>query len=182
MNKLVKLTEKIKDKKLRKKVKDFLEDLRLSNKFFSYEPEDIEKIRTPFSVGGGPLVLRDVVNHTIAVVECCEKIANVFEKIFNRRINKDVLIASAILHDLMKVYEYKIENNEIRASGIKVDHSILAAMELYSRNFPEDIIHCVVSHLGNSTTPPKTMEAIILHYVDSLLSVLEYVKEIEKTT
>lgn len=183
MEKIEKLVNKIKDEKLRKKVLEFIKDFKLTNKNFSkYKPEDIEKLKTPFSVSGGPAVLRDVINHTIAVVNACEKVANVFEKVFNRKVNKDVLIASAILHDLMKAYEYEIKGNEIKPTNIKIDHSILAGMELYKRDFPEEVIHCVVSHLGNSTTSPKTIEAIILHYVDTLMSILEYFIQIEKIT
>jgi 7,8-dihydroneopterin 2',3'-cyclic phosphate phosphodiesterase len=173
MQKLIELTEKIKDEKLRKKVVEFLEDLRLTHPDFKkYEKSDIEKLKVPFTVGGLGTVGRDVLNHTIALVDLCLKVSETLEKVFGVKLNVDNLVASAILHDIMKVFEWK---PNMQHSGILLDHSILAVVELYKRNFPEEIIHIVASHFGEgSSTPPKTFEALILHYLDTLLSIFEF--------
>ena len=76
----------------------------------------------------------------------------------------------------MKVFEYKRnEKGELEPTGIMLDHSMLGVAELYSRNFPEDVIHIVASHFGESgPTPPRSFEAIVFHHLDSLVSVVEY--------
>jgi 7,8-dihydroneopterin 2',3'-cyclic phosphate phosphodiesterase len=51
---------------------------------------------------------------------------------------------------------------------------MLGVAELYRREFPEQVIHIVASHFGESgPTPPRTIEALILHYVDNILSIIE---------
>jgi len=85
-------------------------------------------------------------------------------------VNKDALIAGALLHDIMKVYEFK----EGKPTGILLDHSALGLAELYKRGFPEEVLHLVISHAAPSTNPPRTLEAVILHYVDTLLALIEF--------
>jgi len=179
MERLFKLTEKIQDKSLRNKVKGFLKDLRLSNKDFQKYPK--EKIKDAGSLfviptsGLGP-VERNLLNHTIALTELCIKTIDCFKKNYGLKLNKDSLIAASILHDLMKVFEYKRnEKGELEPTGIMLDHSMLGVAELYSRNFPEDVIHIVASHFGESgPTPPRSFEAVVFHHIDSLVSVVEY--------
>jgi 7,8-dihydroneopterin 2',3'-cyclic phosphate phosphodiesterase len=70
----------------------------------------------------------------------------------------------------MKVYEFK----DGKPSGILLDHSSLGLAELYKREFPEEVLHLVISHTGSSNNPPRTLEALILHYVDTLLALVEF--------
>jgi 7,8-dihydroneopterin 2',3'-cyclic phosphate phosphodiesterase len=173
MQKLIELAEKIKDEKLKKKVVEFLEDLRLTHPDFKkYEKADIEKLKVSFTIGNLGTVERDVLNHTTALVDLCLKVPETIEKVFGVKLNVDNLVASAILHDVMKVFEWKSSKEH---SGILLDHSMLAVAELYKRNFPEEIIHIVASHFGEgSSTPPRNFEALIFHYLDTLLSVFEF--------
>jgi hypothetical protein len=47
--------------------------------------------------------------------------------------------------------------------------------ELYRRGFPEEVIHIIAAHFGPSgPTPPRTFEALIFYYLDSMLSMTEY--------
>jgi 7,8-dihydroneopterin 2',3'-cyclic phosphate phosphodiesterase len=87
----------------------------------------------------------------------------------------DYLIAGALLHDIMKIFEWKVEGGEPKHTGILLDHSTLAVAELYHRGFPEGVIHIVASHFGEAgPTPPRNFEALILHHVDSLASMVEF--------
>lgn len=173
MQKLIELAEKIEDEKLRKKVVDFLKDLKLTHpNFKKYPRAEIETIKVPFTVGSLGTVERDVITHTRALVDLCVKIAEILEKNFGIKLNKDNLVTGAILHDVMKVFEWKSTKEH---TGILLDHSMLAVAELYKRNFPEEIIHIVASHFGEgSSTPPRNFEALIFHYLDTLLSVFEF--------
>jgi len=170
---------------LRKKVVDFLKDLRLSSKNFKKYPK--EKLKSAGSLfvvptsGMGPIE-RDVVEHTVALTELCIKAVDIFKKNYGLKLNKDFLIAAAILHDLMKVFEYKRDKSgELEPTGIMLDHTMLITAELYTRDFPEEVIHIVASHFGEAgPTPPKTFEAIIFHHLDSLVSVVEYYHRFKK--
>jgi 7,8-dihydroneopterin 2',3'-cyclic phosphate phosphodiesterase len=176
MKELIKLAKKIKDKELEKKVIDILKNPKLSSKDFKKYPSvKMKDARTPFTVGGGVSVERDVLNHTIAVVDACERVAEVFEERYGVSLNKDYLLAGAILHDIMKIFEWKLGAQGIEHSGILLDHTMLATAELYHRDFPEQVIHMVASHFGETgPTPPRSFEALILHNVDNMLSLAEY--------
>lgn len=176
MEKLIEFAQKIKDKQLRDKVIEFIKNPTLAHKDFKkYPKEDVEKVKTPFSVGGAGTAERDLLNHTIAVTNLCIKAADIIEEQYGAKINKDHLIAGALLHDMMKMFEWKNEDGNIEPTGILLDHSMLAVAEFYYRGFPENVIHIIASHFGEGgPTPPRNYEALILHYVDTLLSLTEF--------
>ena len=176
IDKLLELAKKIEDENLRKKVIDLIKSPNLTHPDFKkYEMTPLEEVRTGFSVGGGQIVERDVLNHTITVTEACIELARILEKNFGIPFNKDVLIAAALIHDLMKAYEWKVEGENLKYTNIPLDHTALITAELYKRNFPEEVIHAVAAHAGEQgTVPPRTFEALLLHYVDSIVAVIEY--------
>jgi|YelNatPaOPRAMG01_1025707.scaffolds.fasta_scaffold08235_8 7,8-dihydroneopterin 2',3'-cyclic phosphate phosphodiesterase len=177
MERLIQLAEKIKDRELKKKVVEFLKNPELSHEEFKkYPREKIENVRTPFNVAGYGTVERgDLIRHTVSVTELCIKTAEDLEKNYGITINMDYLIAGALLHDIMKIFEWKIEGNEAKHTGILLDHSMLAVAELYHRGFPESVIHIIASHFGETgPTPPRNFEALILHHVDTLVSMIEF--------
>lgn len=179
MKKLLKLAEEIKSKTLRKQVVDFLKDVSLSNKKFKkYKGEKLSKAGSMFVVpasGVGPIE-RDIVNHTANLTELCIQSADLFKKNYGLELNKDQLVAASIVHDLMKSFEFKRDKKgDLEPTGIMLDHTMLAVSELYFRNFPEEVIHIVASHFGESgPTPPRSFEAVIFHHLDSLVSIVEY--------
>lgn len=175
MQKLLELANKIEDKELRKKVTDYLKNPTPTHKDFKkYPEEDLEKARTPFVVGGTP-ALRDVLNHTTAVTETCINVAEALQKNFGIKLNRDVLIAGALLHDVMKLFEWKMTKEGPEHTGLPLDHTLLGVAELYRREFPEEVIHMVASHPGEAgTTQPRTAEAFLLHQVDNMLSIIEH--------
>ncbi len=179
MKRLIKLAESIKDKELREKVLDILKNPRLSSKAFQkYTPEKIEKAASMFAIGSSSLgpVERDVLNHTVTLTEFCIKAAELFREKYELKLNEDYLIAGALLHDIMKAFEFKRdEKGELEPTGIMLDHTMLGVAELYARGFPEEVIHIVASHFGEGgPTPPRSFEALTLHYLDSLISLVEY--------
>lgn len=176
MKELIKLADRIKDEKLKKMVVDFLKDLKLSNTHFQKYPKmGIEEAATPFSVGGMGPVERDVLNHTRGVVEVCESTAKTLNKMYNLGIDIDSLVAAAILHDVMKLFEWKRGEMGLEPTGVMLDHTMLGVAELYHRGFPEDVIHIVASHFGEGgPTPPRTFEALVLYHIDNMMSVVEF--------
>ena len=177
MQELIELAERIKDAELRKKVIEFLKDPKLSHKDFKkYPREKLERVKTPFTIAGQGSVERgDLIKHTAVVTDLCIKTAEDLNKKYGIPINEDNLIAGALLHDVAKVFEWKIEGTEAKHTGILLDHSMLGVAELYHRGFPEGVIHIIASHFGEGgPTPPRNFEALILHHVDSLVSMVEF--------
>ncbi|MEM7821667.1 MAG: HDIG domain-containing protein [Candidatus Aenigmatarchaeota archaeon] len=177
MERLIQLAEKIKDSELKKNVIELLKNPELSHEEFKkYPREEIERVKTPFTVvGRGSAERSDLVNHIASVTEACIKIAENLEKNYGLTINMDYLIAGSLLHDIMKVFEWEVVGNETKHTGILLDHSMLAVAELYHRGFPEGLIHIIASHIGETgPTPPRSFEALILHHVDSLFSMIEF--------
>lgn len=179
MQKLIELAQKIKDEELRKKVIEFLRDMRLSNKDFKKYPRmPIEQARTLFSVGGPQgtvTVERDVLNHTLTLADICLKVAETIEENYGIPISRDNLLAAAILHDLPHLFEYKRGKDGVEHTGIMLDHTMLGVAEFYHRGFPEEVIHIIASHAGEQgTTSPRNFEALIFHYCDTLLSLTEF--------
>jgi len=176
MQKLIELAQKIEDRDLRKKVIEFIKNPTLSHKEFKKYPKTkIEDSKSLFMVGGN-VVERETLNHIVAVTECCISIANIVNKTYGIPVNMDHLIAGALLHDIMKVFEYKSSKKTVEHTGVMLDHSAMAVAELYHREFPEQVIHMIASHLQGETgpTPPRNFEALILHHVDTMLAMIEF--------
>jgi 7,8-dihydroneopterin 2',3'-cyclic phosphate phosphodiesterase len=173
--KLIELAKKIKDRELREKVIDIIENPKLSNEEILYEAESIEEI--PSSTNAHHSHEGGNIEHTISVTELAIKIAEHVEKTYGVKINYDYLIAGALLHDLMKIYQLKRDSSgKFVHSGCLIDHAVLCACELYARGFPEEVIHIVEAHggdLGQAAARPQTIEALIVFYADVLDAAIE---------
>ncbi len=179
MEKLIELAQKIEEESLREKVISFLKNPKLSHEDFKKYPrmkiEEAVSLFTVSSSSGQITVEREILNHTIAVTELCLKVSEVLEKRYGLKIKKDYLIAASLLHDITKAFEWKKGKKGIEHTGILLDHTFLGVAELYARKFPEEVIHIIASHFGEAgPTPPRTLEAVILHYCDSFLSMVEF--------
>lgn len=169
MKRLIELAKKIQNKELREKTIDMLKNFEITNKRFKkYKKIPLEK------AFGGPTQFHHdyeggLLDHTYSVTKLCLQIANVFEEVYGIEVNRDYLIAGALLHDIMKMYWYRKEGNIVVPTDAMIDHGIWACCELYLRDFPEEVIHIIASHFGpQGPNPPQTIEAIILFYADSL--------------
>jgi putative nucleotidyltransferase with HDIG domain len=165
--KLLELVNEIKDKELRSKVADIIKNPKLSNKKFPYDGISIKD--APASIGWHHVERGGLAKHTYVVTKICMEIGGVIEENYRMKLDMDTLIAGALLHDIAKLFDFKREGGGFDASDLSIDHIIMGASELYARGFPEPVIHMVASHFGEQgTTSPQTLEAAILHYVDTL--------------
>ncbi len=118
-----------------------------------------------------------LVEHTISVAQICDFMAS-----RTKFASRDILITSALLHDIGKLYELsKFPLNDYTDDGELLGHIIIGS-DLISKkveqieNFPNElraqIIHCILSHHGEyefgSPKLPRSIEAIILHFADNL--------------
>jgi 3'-5' exoribonuclease len=114
--------------------------------------------------------------HVVSMLELAKALGNLYPSL-----NKDLLYAGVILHDLGKVIElsgpvsasYTLEGNLLGHISIMVSEISKAAEHLGISG--EEVIvlqHMVLSHHGKaewgSPKPPMVKEAEILHYIDNL--------------
>lgn len=107
--------------------------------------------------------IRGVVNVSI---EAAKALQSVYKDII--KINRDYLIAGALLHDIGKLVEYKEENGKFIQSnlGKLVRHPISGVGLCYSQGIPEEVMHIIASHSWEGDRSKRTPEAIIVHHAD----------------
>jgi 7,8-dihydroneopterin 2',3'-cyclic phosphate phosphodiesterase len=92
------------------------------------------------------------------------------ERVYGGEVDRDVVLAGALIHDVMKCYAYTpLEGGGFRTSplGERVDHLTLLVSEMLRRGFPLGLVHVVASHHGDqSPVKPKTLEALIVSIAD----------------
>ncbi len=141
--------------------------------------------------------LGGLVQHTAAVLAICGRAAASHPKV-----DRDVLAAGAVLHDIGKLEEYEFHRGFIDYTdrGRLFGHVVLGAQRVTKTigeisadgPFPEElhrrIVHMILSHHGKleqgAPVPPMTPEAMILHHADELdskVNALDQIIEKEKT-
>lgn len=98
-------------------------------------------------------------------------IADVVEKAYDRVVNRDVLIAGGLLHDVSKLLESAPGADGrpvVTGKGKLVQHGVLGAAKAVEKGLPDEVLHIIVGHTHQSATIPATIEGIIIHYVDFL--------------
>jgi len=121
--------------------------------------------------------LGGLLEHTLSIVRLIEAISGHY-----KGVDQDLLLTGGILHDIGKVYEFSYETHiDYSDAGRLLNHIVIGAEMLERKinaikDFPENLAlvlkHMIVSHHGTrdfgSPEPPKTLEAIILNYLDDL--------------
>ena len=131
-----------------------------------------------------------LMEHTLRVVQVCEKAASMYELV-----DRDLLISGALVHDIGKISSYSARGFfDYTDEGRLIGH-IVSGNELIDRkiqmieDFPSELAlrlkHLVLSHQGQlefaSPVVPKTLEAIILHYADDMDAKADAFSHIIKT-
>jgi 7,8-dihydroneopterin 2',3'-cyclic phosphate phosphodiesterase len=165
MDEVKKLAAGIKDESLRGKVIDLLRNPTLD---FDYPRLPVEECPAGayqhHSYSGGLL------QHMIGVTKLSMTLCDLVEGVYGGNVDRDTVLAGALIHDIMKCYTYEPRGDGSYISsplGEKVDHLTLLVAELYKRGFPVDVVHVAASHHGDvSPVKPKTMEALIVSIAD----------------
>src|SRR3989338_9050252 len=177
----------IKSNPLKKLLSSFLDDAEIKN-LLKLAPA-AKSMHHPYL--GGPL------EHILSL---CRLIKGVTEHYQN--IDKDLLLAGAILHDIGKIYELRFErafdySDEGRLLGhITIGIGMIDKKLENIPGFPKEtamlLKHMLLSHHGHlefgSPKRPKTVEAVILYYLDdmdskvqSMQALIEKEREISST-
>ncbi len=153
----------VKNPHLKKLLANILEDEKFVKKF----KEAAAAYRVHHAYVGGLL------EHIIECLSLSEAVVEKYPKL-----NKDLLIAGIILHDIGKVYEYKISTTITFSTEGKLLGHIFIGAELVKNKAPKDIpeallneiLHIILSHHGEeafgSPVRPMTPEAVTVHALD----------------
>ena len=164
---LLKLAGQITDKKLRKLVLDYLNDPVPTHPEFK---QLVTLKKAPGASQWHHIYEGGLVRHMLAVTRIALSMAQAIEKTYKIKIDRDVLTAAGVCHDVMKTCEYKLESGHFEmVLPLPLDHLTLGVTEMYKRGFPKAVIHAVAAHHGEAgPITPNDPESIILHFADMM--------------
>ncbi|HTY47619.1 MAG TPA: HD domain-containing protein [Methanomassiliicoccales archaeon] len=179
MSKLNQHVKAVHDKHIRAVLSAFFSDEDFVNKFKA----------SPASMWYHSNWIGGLTEHTLKVVEMCEFLAKEYP-----RLDHDLLIAGALLHDVGKVREYVVSTNiDVTADGMLRGHIVIGA-EMVARaceKVPEmeeglklKLVHMVLASHGEaefgSPKKPQFPEALALNYADDIDAKLEQFMRIKE--
>ncbi|MCI6019877.1 MAG: HD domain-containing protein [Clostridiales bacterium] len=132
-----------------------------------------------------------LLEHTLSVVKLCD-----FYTTRYPMLNKDLLIASAMFHDIGKTKELSLfPENDYTDAGQLIGHIVIGVEMLHDRikeipGFPEilenELKHCIVAHHGvleyGSPKKPALMEAMALNLADNTDAKMQTMTELFNDT
>lgn len=127
-----------------------------------------------------------LLEHTLSLVLLVDRVADHYAGI-----DRDMLMAGAVLHDIGKVREFEFNSRiDYSDEGRLINHIVIGVQMIEEKlaevdAFPEQtallLKHLIVSHHGNrdfgSPEPPKTLDAVLLNYLDEIDSKVNGVRE-----
>lgn len=133
--------------------------------------------RAPAAKGFHHGYIGGLLEHTLSVVRLLEMAAGHYPGV-----NRDLLLTGGLLHDIGKIYEFSYERIvEYSDPGRLIGHIVMGVEMVNAKiaaipDFPEQISlelrHLILSHHGvleyGSPKRPKTIEALIVHFMDDL--------------
>ncbi|HUT32799.1 MAG TPA: HD domain-containing protein [Planctomycetota bacterium] len=145
---------------------------------FLADPEFVRGFqRAPAGVSIHHACLGGLLEHTVAVANLALRLADAYPNL-----NRDLLAAGALLHDIGKVESFEFERGfRYSDAGGLIGHLNIGAslierkaagIEGFPRPLLEQLLHLILSHHGayefGSPILPATAEAVALHYLDNL--------------
>ncbi len=173
---LLSVIEQLTDSPLQKLLKSVFDDAAIAEAF---KKAPAAKSLHHACVGG-------LLEHTLTVTRLALDVSKHYPNV-----NRDLLLAGAMLHDIGKIHELSFKNSfDYTDEGRLVGH-ITIGVEIISERirlipeFPDDLAlvvkHLILSHHGEyifaSPRRPKTLEALLLNYLDDLDSKMEGLKQ-----
>ena len=153
-------------------------DLRALLDSFFGDPDFLDRFaRAPAAKSFHHAYLGGLLEHTVSVADLADHVCQQYG-----RINRDLLITAALLHDVGKVEELTYDRAiDYSDAGRFLGHVILgvnlvtdraARLPGLSQDKLQLLLHAIVSHHGElewgSPKRPKTLEALVIHHLDNL--------------
>lgn len=175
-DRLISLTQEIKTDCLKSLLDAFWRDESLVEKF---KTAPAAKRMHHAYIGG-------LLEHTLSMAILVERIAGHYAGI-----DMDLLLTGVILHDLGKIHEFDFRFTiDYSDAGRLLSHIVIGLQLLDEKlrsiqNFPEEtanlLKHMIISHHGvrdyGSPEPPKTLEAVLLNYIDEIDSKVNGIRD-----
>jgi len=154
----------IQDEKLREQVTNtWARALELS----PLEPEDLNRIPFTLLVPNCPTTFME---HKRCVVHIARKAAEAMDEFMGRAlpIDKDTVIAGAILADVGKLLEYENVNGKTRQSerGEFLRHPFTGVALAMECGVPDRVCHIIAAHAAEGDLVKRSTEAYIVHHAD----------------
>jgi putative nucleotidyltransferase with HDIG domain len=112
----------------------------------------------------------NLIEHTRAVTKTSLQIGDVLTSIYKGKVvvQRDILLAGAILHDVGKLFEYKRENGQFLKSreGDLLRHPISGAAFAFKYDLPQEVVHIIAAHSKEGDGLRRTIEAVIVNHAD----------------
>jgi putative nucleotidyltransferase with HDIG domain len=112
----------------------------------------------------------DLVDHTRAVTQTAVAIAETLRANYGRalKIDMDILVAGALLHDVGKMLEYAKQGKGIGKSkmGAMLRHPFSGQALAYNHGLPTEVLHMIAYHSKEGDLGKRITEAIIVHHAD----------------
>ncbi len=175
---LVDIVESIKDRHVTELLQSFFSSAQFMHAFTK---APAAKMMHHAYIGG-------LLEHTVSVARLAEMVSTLYPTI-----DRSLLLAGAMLHDIGKIKEfsYEVYPFDYSAQGRLMGHMVLGVEMIQERiaqlaDFPESyavmIKHLILSHHGQhefgSPTLPMTLEAFVLHFLDDLDSKVNYINRL----
>lgn len=168
-SRLKKVVNKIQDRKLRKKIVQFVENPTIEIEGKTYEGVPLGT--SPAGLSHHHSYPGGYIEHVVATAEIALTLCDVVEKVYRGKVNRDLVLAGVLLHDIFKPLTYmEKENGTFRASPLaeRMDHLTLIVSEMVRRGLSLHLVHIVCAHHGYRYGPigPRTTEALVCHLAD----------------
>ena len=162
------LANRISDKKLQKKVVELLKNptFKIGGKEYSGLPFDA----SPAGLSHHHCYSGGYIEHVVSAASIASAMCDSVEQVYHGKVNRDLVFAGVLLHDVFKVLAYSAKEGggyDSTRLGDYLDHLSLATSELVRRDFPLELIHIVTAHHGPyGPVRPRTVEALICYLAD----------------
>ncbi len=132
-----------------------------------WTPEDIE--RMPFTLA--KKVSASFAQHVRSVTRICAAVSDTFDEIYggvDLKLDKDMLLAGALLHDVGKLVEMEEVDGVFRksADGVLVRHAFSGVALADAHGLPAAVQHIIGTHSKEGDPFKRIPESIICHFAD----------------
>jgi 7,8-dihydroneopterin 2',3'-cyclic phosphate phosphodiesterase len=157
--------ESIADSKLRSLVVELLQDPRIT--FTRVEPK-ISFFESPAAPKKHHAYPGGLLDHTLGVTEISLRLVEVYEGVYGAEVDRDIVVAAALLHDLFKYYQYEVDpltGGYRPRTDWYFSHDFAMVAELSVRGAPDKLVRAVAEAHG--TVPFTMVESQIVHQADT---------------
>ena len=132
-----------------------------------WTPEDVA--RMPFTLA--KKVSASFAQHVRSVTKICAAVSDTFDEIYNGvdlKLDRDLLLAGALLHDVGKLVEMEEVDGAFRksADGKLVRHAFSGVALADAHGLPAAVQHMIGTHSKEGDPFKRIPESIICHFAD----------------